>query len=124
MLSSNQMVAVRKAIEKTYTHTCDVIVKKEYTKPNHSTGFNEIQIIADQACRISFSSISDTEANTAAAKPIQVIKLFIAPEIEIPPGSKIVVKHDNLENSFSKSGQPAAYPTHQEIILDHWKGWA
>ncbi len=124
MLSSNQMVAVRQAIEKTYTHMCDVIVKKEYTRSNHSTGFNEIQIITDQACRISFSSISDTEANTAAAKPIQVIKLFIAPEIEIPPGSKIVVKHDNLENAFSKSGQPATYPTHQEIILDYWKGWA
>lgn len=124
MLSKNMLVKAREAIEKLYDHTCSVMVKQEYTKPNHSTGFKEVEIITDQPCRISFSSISDTEENTGAAKVVQMVKLFIAPEIQIPPGSKIIVTHDDIESLFSKSGEPATYPTHQEIMLEVWEEWA
>lgn len=124
MLSQNAMVKAREAVEKLYDHTCSVVVKQEYTKPNHSTGFKEVEIITDEPCRISFSSISDTEENTGAAKVVQIVKLFIAPEIQIPPGSKIIVSHDDIESLFSKSGEPATYPTHQEIMLEVWTKWA
>lgn len=124
MLLQNAMVKAREAVEKLYDHTCSVVVKQEYTKPNHSTGFKEVEIISNQPCRISFSSISDTEENTGAAKVVQMVKLFIAPEIQIPPGSKIIVSHDDIESLFSKSGEPATYPTHQEIMLEVWEAWA
>lgn len=124
MLSQNTLVKARKAIEELYDHTCNVVVKQEYTKPNHSTGFNEVDIISDQPCRISFSSVSDTEESTGAAKVVQTVKLFIAPEVKIPPGSKLIITHDGIESLFSKSGEPAIYPTHQEIMLEVWTKWA
>lgn len=124
MLSQNTLVKARKAIEELYDHTCNVVVKQEYTKPNHSTGFNEMDIISDQPCRISFSSVSDTEESTGAAKVVQTVKLFIAPEVKIPPGSKLIIKHDGIESLFSRSGEPATYPTHQEIMLEVWTKWA
>lgn len=124
MLSQNTLVKAREAIEKLYNHTCSVVVKEEYTKPNHSTGFKEVEIISDQPCRISFSSVSDTQETSSAAKVIQMVKLFIAPEIKIPPGSKLIINHDGIESLFSKSGEPATYPTHQEIMLDVWTTWA
>lgn len=124
MLPQTTLVKVRKAIEKTYVHFCNVIVKEEYTKKNHSTGLQEKIIIENQPCRISFLTIKDTEENLKAANVLQTIKLFIAPEINIPPGSKIIVNHDGIESSYSKSGDPATYPTHQEITLVLWKDWA
>lgn len=124
MLSQNTLVKARQAIEKLYNHSCSVVVKEEYTKPNHSTGFKEVEIISDQPCRISFSSVSDTQETSSAAKVIQTVKLFIAPEVKIPPGSKLIITHDGIESLFSKSGEPSTYPTHQEIMLDVWTTWA
>lgn len=124
MLSKTTLVKVREALEKTYDHTCDVIIKEEYTKPNHSTGFREKTILESQPCRISFSSVNEVEEKSKAANVLQSVKLFIAPEINIPPGSKIIVNRDGIESSFSKSGEPATYPTHQEISLTLWKEWA
>lgn len=124
MLSKNALVKVRKAIELGYTHSCTITINEEYEKPNHSTGFREKDILENEPCRISFSSVSDTEESSSAAKVVQTVKLFIAPETDIPPGSRLTVIHDGITSSFSKSGKPATYPTHQEIALDLWEGWA
>ncbi|RHU07179.1 MULTISPECIES: hypothetical protein [Erysipelotrichaceae] len=124
MLSKNTLVKMRKAIERMYDHTCDVIIKEEYEKPNHSTGMRDKTILSNQPCRISFSTVRETEKDSKASKVVQSIKLFIAPEIKIPPGSKILVLHDGIESLFSNSGEPATYPTHQEISLELFKGWA
>lgn len=124
MLSKNQVVGTRKAIEKLYTHTCSIVIKEKIKKPDHSTGFDEKKLLEDQSCRISFSSISSVNENSNAALKQQSIKLFIAPDINIPEGSKIIVNHDGIESIFSKSGVSALYPTHQEINLELFKGWA
>lgn len=124
MLSKNQVVATREAIEKLYTHTCSIVVKEKIKKPDHSTGFGEKTLFENKACRISFSSISTVNDNSRAALKQQTIKLFIAPDIDIPEGSKIIVSHDGVESTFSKSGVSALYSTHQELNLDIFKGWA
>lgn len=124
MLSKNQVVSIRKEIEKLYTHTCSIVIKEKIKKPDHSTGFGEKKLLENQLCRISFSSISSVNENSNASLKQQSIKLFIAPEISVPEGSKIIVNHDGIESIFSKSGVPALYPTHQEINLELFKGWA
>lgn len=124
MLSKNQVVKVRKAIEKTYVHQCTIIEKKEVTRPNHSTGFDEVITLQNQKCRISFKNIASTQENSNAAKVVQIVKLFIAPEIKISPGSKLVITHDGIESEYSRSGVAGSYPTHQEIILELFKDWA
>ena len=39
--------------------------------------------------------------------------------------SKIVVtKKNSFVEDYKNSGKPAVYDTHQEIILENFKGWA
>lgn len=123
MLSKNQVVATRNAIEKLYTHTCSIVIKEKIKKPDHSTGFGEKILFENQPCRISFSSISTVNETSHAGLKQQTIKLFISPDLKIDEGSKIIVNHDGIESLFSKSGVSALYPTHQEINLEIFKGW-
>ena len=58
------------------------------------------------------------------AKQTQGTKLFIAPEIKVKPGSKIVVEQNGVTTEYSASGVPAVYPSHVEIKLELFRGWA
>ena len=59
-----------------------------------------------------------------AAKLTQGTKLFIAPEIKIKPGSKIIVEQNGTTTEYSASGVPAVYLSHAEIMLELFEGWA
>lgn len=123
MLSQNKMVKARKAIEKMYVHTCTIVIKDKVKQKDYSTKLVDKILIEDQPCRISFSNISTVNESSHSGLKQQTIKLFIAPEINIKEGSKIIVNHDGIESLFSKSGVPAVYPTHQEINLEIFKDW-
>lgn len=116
--------AARAAIESTYDAKCDIIERQSATE-NHITKNNqEVTVQEEKPCRISFEDIySNTETDTEAKKS-QKIKLFIAPEINVKPGSKIVVTGRGRTTTYKNSGEPAVYDTHQEIMLELWKGWA
>lgn len=75
---------------------------------------------ADQPCRLSFSSSSTASGDTVAAVS-QNVKLFVSPELVIPPGSRIdVLRPGEVPRTFryKSSGPAAVYPTHQEIPLE------
>ena len=91
MLSPNQVVAVRKAIEMTYDCTCNVISQEKYVKDNKSTGFRENKFAENKKCKLSFETISKNSEDDIKSNVIQVTKLFIAPEITIKTGSRIEV---------------------------------
>ncbi|HBG5847838.1 TPA: hypothetical protein OUL20_003776, partial [Clostridioides difficile] len=56
------------------------------------------------------------------AKLEQKIKLFISPDIEIKAGSKLIITNqNNITKEYIRSGEPAIYPNHQEIILELFK---
>lgn len=119
MLSPNQVVAVRKAIEMTYDCTCDVIQQKKYQKDNHSTRFREIKVLENKKCKLSFETISNNSEDDVKSNVIQITKLFIAPEITIEPGSRIEVTDVKGDVTIYKSsGVRAIYQTHQEIVLE------
>lgn len=120
----NQYVLMaRKAIESQYDSKCDVIERKKQ-EINNITKSIEEKVLINQSCRVSFETINaNTETNTEAKKT-QSIKLFIAPELNIKPGSKIIVIGRGRTAEYKNSGEPAIYDTHQEIMLELWKGWA
>ena len=124
MLSKNQMVKVRKAIESIYSGTCTITEYQEYTRPNMSTGHKEVVVLEGQSCRLSFSNSPNTQQTESAAQVVQITKLFLAPEIKIKAGSKITVTQNGVTTEYQSSGEPAIYQTHQEIILELFKGWA
>ena len=123
MLSKNAVVKVRKALEKGYTGTFTVTEHKQITKPNHTTGFSDVVVLENQPCRLSFSS-SPSVKNGDVPEIGQTVKLFFAPEITVKEGSKITVTQNGVTTAYKRSGTPAVYQTHTEILLELFKGWA
>ena len=123
MLSKNAVVKVRKALEKGYVGTFTVTEHKKVTKPNHITGFSDVDVLIDQPCRLSFSA-NPPATNGDVSEISQTVKLFFAPEITIKEGSKITVTQNGTTTEYKQSGTPAVYDTHKEILLELFRGWA
>jgi len=126
MLSQTKVVSrTRKALELLYVGTCTVTEYQKVVKENKSTGFAEVVVLEDQPCRLSFSTKDSTEpTENAASSVVQVITLFLSPDVTITPGSKITVTQNGVTEDYKQSGKPALYDTHQEIVLDLFKGWS
>ena len=115
---------VRAAIQSLYDGKCTVTVREEYEKDNGATAFQEVVVIEDEPCRLSFNNTSSTKEDEVAATVSQITELFIRPEVDIPPGSKITVTQNGETVDYSKSGVKAKYETHQQIILQLWDRWS
>lgn len=112
--------AHRKAIECTYEHTCTIKIFKPIKDPvSKQTKNQEVILLESQPCRLSYSSVKSANQSESNATVQQVIKLFIAPEIEIKEGSKILITHEGRTTEFKHSGKPAIYFSHQEIVLEN-----
>ena len=124
MLSPAQVVAVRRLHEKMYDGKCTVIEYQKKKKADQSTGFEEIEVLKDQPCRLSFSTSESANSGAAATGIGQVIKLFLSPDVAIKAGSKIMVTQNGIREAYKNSGVPAVYATHQEIVLELFTRWA
>ncbi len=116
------MVRQRKAIESLYKGVCTVYEMQATKGANHATKHAPVAVLTDQPCRLSYSS-KNAVADGNVARKAQSIRLFIAPEITIKAGSKIVVTQNDVTTEFKNSGQPAVYSSHQEIplvLFDRW----
>jgi hypothetical protein len=113
----------RKNIEKQYDSECTIYELKPKVI-NNITKDVETEVFKNEKCRISFEDIYVNTQTDMEAKKVQKIKLFIAPELEIKPGSLIIVTGRGRTTKYKNSGEPAVYDTHQEIIIELWKGWA
>ena len=114
----------RKAMEKMYIGTCDVIEHQKIKDPvTKKTGFADVTVILAEPCRLSFKSSPATgDGNTASET--QEIKLFLSPDVRIKSGSKIEVTQNEITEAYTNSGKPAMYETHQEITLKLFERWA
>jgi len=101
-----------------YTDVCNVIQYQDVKNPiTRLTSKQEVTVLENQPCRLSFETVHSAAESDTATAISQNVKLFLAPEIEILPGSKIIVTHEGRAVAYSQSGIPAVYPTHQEIML-------
>lgn len=115
----------REALEASYAGKCTVSILKSVTDPiTKITNKQEIVEQEDIPCRLSFSNVNSVGEASPVAPVTQTIKLFLAPEIRIEPGSRITVTQNDCTNQYERSGQPAVYASHQEITLELFKGWA
>ena len=124
MLSKTKMVNARKAIESLYDGKCTITERQKKQKENKSTGFQDVVVHEDVPCRMSFKTINSTNQTDTASAVVQIIKVFLAPEIKVKPGSKLTITQNDVTTEYKSSGEPALYSTHQEIILELFKGWA
>lgn len=125
MLPKNQMVKARKAIELLYFDKCTITEYQKVKKENKSTGFEEVVVLEEEPCRLSYKNVTNTnQTETAASSVVQITKVFLSPEIKVKPGSKLTVTHKGVTVEYKNSGEPAIYDTHQELVLELFKGWA
>jgi len=117
--------AARKAQESQYSGMMTVTeshhVRDEVTK---LTEQKDVVVFENQPCKLSFETSKSAQQTESAAGITQIIKLFLAPETTVKPGSKVTVTQDGMTADYKCSGVPAVYPTHQEIILELFKRWA
>lgn len=114
----------RMALEQMYTGVCSVYEYRNVTDDvTKVTSKQEVKVLSDQPCKKSHSGIHTADTSTGAAKADISVKLFLAPEIRVKPGSKITVEQDGLLEYYASSGKPAMYPTHQEIMLEPFERW-
>ena len=118
------MNLVRQILERMYEGECTITERMEYEKPNGSTGFREAMVLVKEPCRLSFQSKEAANAGERASGIGQTIKLFLRPDVPVREGSKITVTQNGVTADYTRSGVPAVYETHQEIVLTLWKEWA
>lgn len=117
--------AAKTMLESTYAGVCSVYEYGKITDPEtHITTHGERLVFEDQPCRISFGSLSAAAENSGAATVAQSVKLFVSPDVRVSSGSKISVTQNGVTTEYAASGVPAVYPTHQEIMLELFRGWA
>ena len=108
-----------------YTSVCDIISYQDVTDPTTMrTTQAEVAVAKQLPCRLSFESSRAASQTETAAAVAQGVKLFLAPDIAVPAGSKIVVTQNGRTTVYAASGEAAVYPTHQEIMLELFRGWA
>lgn len=117
--------AARKALESTYEGECTIIghrdVKDEKTKLSRE---EEVIVLQGQPCKLSFERLAAASRTETVSTVSQGVKLFLAPEIRVGSGSRIVVTQNGVTDEYCASGEPAVYGTHQEIVLELARRWA
>lgn len=107
----------RKAIERLYEDRCTInrqaSVKNPITK---ETELVSSVIYTDQPCRVSQKALGQNEQTEAQNDIRYEAKLFIAPELVIRQGDKVVVTRGTVSHTYI-AGEPFPYPTHQEISI-------
>lgn len=117
--------AARKAIETTYRGSLTMYEHRDVTdEKTKLTTQKEVPVLTKVPCKVSFGTISSAEQTATAASVTQAVKLFCTPEITLKPGCRLSVEQDGISTDYQMSGQPATYPTHQEIMLDLFDRWA
>ena len=88
------------------------------------TVFTEKAVLTEQPCRLSFQSRNSAAKDDGYSTVSQSVVLFIAPEVEIPSGSKITVTQNGKTTDYCRSGESAVYTSHQEIALELFEDYA
>lgn len=118
--------ATRKVIEQChYDGVCTVMERKKVRDDKtRLTAYENVVVLEDQPCHLVFRTISSAVQSESAVAVRQITKLLLSPDVTIKPGSKITVTQGGITTDYTRSGLPAVYATHQEIILDLFRGWA
>ncbi|MCL2357104.1 MAG: hypothetical protein FWC70_08110 [Defluviitaleaceae bacterium] len=114
----------RKALRRMWKDTCTVYEYQPVLQSNMSTVHEEVAVISDEPCKLSFASLQSANQTDTAAKTPQTVKLFLDETLEIKAGCKIVVKRRDQVFEYGYSGEAGVFEHHREIVLIPFEGWA
>lgn len=114
-----------KILSRMWTDRCDVYVSEQTTQSDTGrTVMQERRLHQDILCRVSFRRGIEAmgvvrDVQGAAMESVQVVRLFLTPDIEIPPGSRVIVRRGNGQTlHFARTGVPAVFEGHQEVRME------
>lgn len=111
--------AHRASIEATYDGVCSIYEKQSVKDPDTKiTKQTDVLVQQNTPCHLSYSSAPPASGSETATAVAQIIKLFLAPELIIKPGSRIDVTQRGRKESYCQSGHAAVFASHQEILLE------
>ena len=119
-----ELKQAREAIQSMWTGICNIFGFKDVEDEYGATSHAEVMLFENLPCRLSFKNISQTSQSESFAVSSQVVKLFIAPEVYVPPGSVIGVTQNGVTRKYKHSGISAVNTNHHEIVLEAYKGSA
>lgn len=108
---------VKRAVARLYDGRATIEALRKEKKPNHITASSWTVVAEDVPCRVSYKTLTATARADTVDAIAQAITLFMAPDVEVKPGSRITVAQRGRVMRFSCSGIPAVYDSHQEIPL-------
>lgn len=115
----------RNAMEATYDGTCKIYNMQSIKDPKTKVTRQEEALVQEGIpCHLSYSGSSPAIESGTITTVAQTIKLFLAPELIVLPGSRMEVTQQGRTECYSQSGKAAVYSSHQEIPLELWKGRA
>lgn len=119
----------RKAVESLYKGICTIKAWQSVTDPNtHITTQQEVTLYENLKCKLSSTGAafvsSSAKQSSAPAFVTQTKKLFLAPELNIPPGCKIIVTQNGITTEYTRSGKASVYMDHQEVPVDLFERYA
>ena len=80
-------IAARKALERMYQGRATVIEYQKVKDEWGMTNFQEVTVLEDQPCKLSFETLTSSTGDPVATVS-QSVKLFISPDVVIKAGSK------------------------------------
>lgn len=114
----------RKKLECMYAGNLSVTVFNAEKLPSGETVLIQSSLFDNIPCRLSNSYSNyrsfQLKSDNLVNKIDNTARLFLAPDIIIPIGSKINVLQDGRSYSFDYSGRSFSYKTHQEIIVESY----
>ena len=117
---------VKTALRILWKDTCTVIEYHEHAKENKSTVHQEVTVLEDEQCKLSFESLQPVNQTDTTAGIVQGAKLFIDEGLIIKPGSKVIITQTSTGRvyEFKQSGKAGVFENHQEIALVPYEDFA
>lgn len=112
---------VRRAVERLYDGRATVEEARKEKNPKNITALVWSAVARDVPCRVSYKTLAPAGQSDTADSIAQAITLFTAPDIDIKPGSRVIVVQRGYTMRFSCAGIPAVYESHQEVPLTRWE---
>lgn len=109
---------VKRALNKLHTSTCVIQTRTKGTVDEETGIITSDTVTSNEyPCRISFKSSIPSNNGSILGQSVQTVTLFIDSDIDVLPNSDIIVKQNGRTTTYTASGVPMIFQSHQEIGL-------
>lgn len=111
------LAAVGPAVAWTFDKEFDLYEMVPYTKPNGADGKQLQPTLSGEPCRVSLDKRPSSVKGEGNLDNSSLI-LFCGPDVDVPIGSKLMVRQGTHQEKFQSTEKPMKYPSHQEIRVN------